>query len=120
MISFPLQIRKYLFSLGSFNEWSSSFIYLSDALFFLLCVLWVSREWPLMLSGAREVFLAKNKPAFFAVLFLAVLLGSVFIGASPFLALLQWIHIAEVFLFAWYIKRIARAEGIGTMFGFFL
>gem|GEM_PF-3133854 len=120
MILFPLQIRKYVFSLGDFSEWSSFFFYLSDAVFLLLCVLWVFREGPLLVSEARKIFAAKNDPALYAVLFLAALLGSVIASPSFFLALFQWFHVVELFLFAWYFKRITQTIGVKILFGFFV
>ena len=71
-------------------------IYLTDALFIMLFILWVVREKRIFLS-----WLKKNR--FYIVIFLALAIFNIYFSVSLIPSLYKWIKIVEMVLFSYYV-----------------
>ncbi len=101
----PFQTRKILYQWGgSFNEWTSAYLYLTDILIILLFLFWAWRIRKQRFLVFRQVQDIIKSPGFWLVVFLLICLSSLVQARNFQLGFYQWFKLLEFVGLFFYLK----------------
>ncbi len=102
----PFQTRKILYQWGgSFNEWTSAYLYLTDILIILLFLFWAWRIRKQRFLVLRQVQDIIKNHGFWLVVFLLICLSSLVQARNFQLSFYQWFKLLEFVGLFFYLKH---------------
>ncbi|MFC1700798.1 hypothetical protein ACFLZ0_01530 [Patescibacteria group bacterium] len=108
VFSIPFQTRVILYQWsGSFNEWASAYLYLTDILLIFVFLLWFWRNKTKRYFKNFKIRIERTLKSygFWLVIFLIVSFYSISIASNLYLGLYQWIKLLEFVILFFYLKN---------------